>query len=72
MSELDQLKQRIIDSQYEGVETAHIREDYEPIGQQMISDICSSGKFISQRSRGVFDVNDGPWKIWAVEFQPKF
>jgi hypothetical protein len=71
VSEIEQLKQRIIDSAYDGVETAHIRDDYEPIGQGMISDLCTSGKFWTQREVGRFGVWDGPWKIWAIEFKPR-
>lgn len=70
MSEIEELKKRIIDSYYDGLETAHIRDDYEPIGQQMISQLCSSGEFWQQRAPGNFGVWDGPWKIWASEFKP--
>lgn len=71
MSELNQLKERIKASAFDGLETSIIRDDYEPAGQMMISQLCESGDFVSHRSKGDFGLNDGPWKVWAVEFAPK-
>lgn len=68
MSELDQLKKRIDDSGLDGVETAHIRDDYEPVGQMMIQDICATGKYVQRKVPvGGFDQK---WKVFAKENQP--
>ena len=71
MSEIEQLKKRIIESGHEGIKTAFIRDDYEPIGQQMINDLCDTGNFVSHRT---FEggLMTGPWTVWAKEFAPKF
>lgn len=50
MSELEQLKTRINDSANEGVETAHIREDYEPAGAMMISTLTNSGEYVQRKT----------------------
>lgn len=70
MSEIEQLKKRIRDAGFDGLETSIIRDDYAPIGQMMISQLCESGEFISQRSQGEFGFHDGPWKVWARAFTP--
>ena len=49
MSEIEQLKKRIDDSRKWGVETAAIREDYEPIGQLLINDLCASGEYVQRK-----------------------
>lgn len=74
MSELEQLKQRIIKANYEGLETSIIRDDYSPAGQLMINELCESGEFFSQRKpdETLYGINGGPWKVWASEFKPIF
>jgi hypothetical protein len=71
MSEIEELKKRIKDAGYAGLETAIIREDYEPVGQMMIRQLTESGQFISQRSPGSYGIWDGPWKVWSTEFSPR-
>lgn len=73
MSEIEQLKKRIKNSNYDGIETSVIRDDYEPAGQMMINQLVESGEFITHRSMGEFiGLYDGAWKIWAKNFSPKF
>jgi len=69
MSELDQLKKRIFESGEDGIETAHIRDDYEPAGDMMINVLTESGKFVSRR---VMDDNgiDSRWKIFPNGLEP--
>ena len=69
MSEIDTLKKRIFESGSDGVETAHIRDDYEPTGDMMINVLTESGKFVSRR---VQDGNgiDSRWKIFANGLEP--
>ena len=68
MSEIEQLKKRIDDSGTSGVETAHIRDDYEPIGQKMIQDICASGGYVQRKAPpGLFDQK---WKVFKKGKEP--
>ncbi len=70
MSEIEQLKKRISEANYDGITTAIIKDDYEPIGQMMISQLVESGEFISRRdTAGLLDM---PWKVWAKGFEPRF
>lgn len=71
MSEIDILKKRIIDSGYDGVETSQIRDDYSPVGQKIINQLCDSGDFWQQRSPSGLGLHTGPWKIWGIRFRPK-
>ena len=62
MSEIEQLKQRIDASGREGVETAHIRDDYEPIGATMIRDLCAVGDYVQRKvPPGGYDQK---WKVF--------
>jgi hypothetical protein len=62
MSEIDQLKKRIDDSSTRGVETALIRDDYEPVGAAMIRDICAGGEYVQRKvPMGGFDQK---WKVF--------
>ena len=70
MSEIDQLKERIENSRTEGVETAHIRDDYEPAGQMMINNLVLSGEFITRREATNIRGGRGEWKIFAVGYEP--
>lgn len=49
MSEIEQLKQRIDQSLYDGIATSIIRDDYEPIGQMMINDLVQTGEYVTLR-----------------------
>lgn len=69
MSELRQLKDRIEESGPNGVETAHVHDDYEPAGKMMIRMLINSGEFITRR------VMDGDgigsrWKIFKAGQNP--
>lgn len=50
MSELKQLEKRINDSGAAGIETAHIRDDYEPAGAMMISLLTDSGNYVQRKT----------------------
>jgi hypothetical protein len=66
MSEIEQLKNRIDKSGIEGIPTAQIRDDYEPIGAQMIRDLTASGGYITARvQKGLID---SEWRIFPSEF----
>jgi hypothetical protein len=69
MSEIEQLKKRIKDSGYEGITTAIIKDDYEPVGQMMITRLVDSGEFVSRRDNPGIGVT-GIWKVWARGFEP--
>ena len=49
VSELEQLQKRIDKSGIAGVETAHIRDDYEPAGQMMINSLVESGEYVTRK-----------------------
>jgi hypothetical protein len=68
MSELEQLKTRIKDSGPEGVETAHIRDDYEPAGDMMIAGLIDSGEFITRRAPA--HSFDSKWRIFISGMEP--
>ena len=68
MSELDQLKRRIDESGKSGVETAQIRDDYEPAGAMMIQNICASGEYIQRKvPPGMYDQK---WKVFKKGMEP--
>ena len=68
MDEIEQLKKRINESSIIGVETAHIREDYEPVGQMMINRLTESGEYVQRRTPAQsFDLK---WRIFKKGFEP--
>ena len=68
MSEVEQLKQRINESGSSGVETAHIRDDYEPVGAMMIYDICATGDYVQRKvPPGGYDQK---WKVFKKGLEP--
>ena len=68
MSEVEQLKKRIDDSGCEGVETKHIRDDYEPVGAMMIHDICAGGDYVQRKvPPGGYDQK---WKVFKRGNEP--
>ena len=69
MSELQQLKDRIEESGRDGVETAHVRDDYEPAGDMMIKRLVSSNEFVTRRVTS-FDGLDSRWKIFKAGLEP--
>ena len=66
MSEIEQLKKRIKDANYDGLTTAVINDDYEPAGKLMTMRLVDSGEFVSRRD----GMGQGEWKVWAKEFAP--
>lgn len=68
MSELEQLKKRINDSGVDGVETAHIREDYEPVGALMIANLTDSGEYVQRKAP--MHSFDQKWKIFKKGNEP--
>ena len=68
MSELEQLQKRIDTSGSDGVETAHIRDDYEPVGAAMIRDLCATGEYVQRKvPAGGFDQK---WKVFKKGTEP--
>jgi len=68
MGEIDQLKKRIDDSGVDGVETAHIREDYEPAGQMMINSLTDSGEYVQRRTPA--HSFESKWRIFKKGNEP--
>ena len=68
MSELEQLKRRIVNANADGVLTGQIRDDYEPAGQMMIQGLCAGGKYVQRKGFG--DSFDQKWRIFKKEFAP--
>ena len=69
MSELDQLKERIINKGLSGIETAIVRDDYEPAGDLMIKNLVDSGKFITRRVTTPAGF-DSKWMIFNKGCEP--
>ncbi len=68
MSEIDQLKVRIDNSGLSGIETAIIRNDYEPIGDLMIRSLRDSGEYVTRKvPPGMYDQK---WKIFKAGMEP--
>lgn len=68
MSELNQLKTRIDDSGMDGIETAIIRDDYEPAGDMMIRGLLDSGEYVSRKAP-MYSF-DAKWKIFKSGMEP--
>lgn len=68
MSEIDQLKNRIELAGPQGVKTADIRDDYEPVGQMMIQDLCTTGEYVQRQGFGYG--YDQTWRIFKRGMEP--
>ena len=68
MSELDKLKSRIDASKGRGIETATIRDDYAPVGGQMIRELCASGDYVQLEVP--FQGYNQRWKIFKKGMEP--
>jgi len=68
MMEIEQLKKRINDSGVNGVELAHIRDDYEPAGDMMIRYLTDSDEYV-QRKTPAHNF-DQKWCIFKRESKP--
>lgn len=68
MGELEQLKKRIDDSGFVGVENAHIRDDYEPVGGVMLQTLTCSGGYV-QRKVPPHSFTQ-KWRIFKKGYEP--
>lgn len=68
MNEFKQLKKRIDESKFKGVETAHIRDDYNPIGTVMLSLLTDSGEYVQRKI--LIHNYTRKWKIFKKEYKP--
>ena len=68
MSELEQLKKRIDSSGTNGILTAHVREDYDPIGDIMMKDLMESGEYVQRKGNLLY--NDNQWRIYKKGNEP--
>jgi len=68
MIEIDQLKKRIDDSGKGGIETARIRDDYEPVGDLMMHKLIESGEYVQRKVPP--GCHDQEWLIFKKEFKP--
>ena len=68
MSEIEQLKKRIDDSGFEGVLTAHIRDDYEPAGDMMMHGLLESGEYVQRKTP--MHSFDAKWRIFKKGMEP--
>ena len=68
MTELEQLKKRIIDSGHLGIETAIIRDDYEPAGDMMMKLLMDTGEFVQRKMPP--NCWEQRWRIFHIENKP--
>jgi hypothetical protein len=68
MSEIEQLKERIEKSGTKGVETAVIRDDYEPAGDLMIRQLMNDGDFVSRKTP--MHSFDAKWRVFKAGMEP--
>ena len=68
MSEIEQLKKRIDESGMSGLETAYIRDDYDPAGDLMINHLTGSGEYVT-RKVPMHDFN-AKWRVYKAGMEP--
>jgi hypothetical protein len=68
MSEIDQLKARIDASGNEGIETAIVRDDYEPAGNLMMHSLMESGEYVQYKTPA--HSFDAKWRIFKKGNEP--
>ena len=68
MTEFEQLKKRIDDSGITGVETSHVRDDYEPAGDMMMKTLMKSGEYVQRRTPA--HNYDSKWRIFKKGLEP--
>lgn len=68
MTEIEQLKTRINGSGPVRIETAHIRDDYEPAGQMMINNLTNSGEYVQRKTPA--HSFDSRWRIFKKGSEP--
>ena len=66
--ECEQLQERINQSAMQGVETAHIRCDYDPAGAMMIRTLTESGEYVQRRTPA--QSHDSKWRIFKKGNEP--
>ena len=69
MSEIEQIKKRINDSGPDGVQTAHIRDDYQPAGDLIMLQLLDSGEFVSRKVPKYMDYSM-EWRIFSANMAP--
>ncbi len=68
MSEIQQLRRRVNNSGVDGVLTAHVRDDYDPAGDLMISQLVDSGEFVTRRTPA--NSLQSKWRIFKSGNEP--
>jgi len=68
MSEIEQLKKRIEDSGMDGIETARVRDDYEPVGDLMIRQLIDTGNYVTRQAPT--HSFDAKWRIFSSGYAP--
>lgn len=68
MSEVQQLIKRIDESKFDGIPTAHIRDDYEPAGDMMMRDLCADDNYVQRKVPP--HSFEQEWRIFNAEFKP--
>jgi len=68
MSEFEQLKERINNSGSEGIQTAHIMDDYQPAGSKMIRSLTNSGEYVQRKTPA--HSFQAKWRIFKKGFEP--
>jgi hypothetical protein len=68
MSEIEQLKKRIDESGPTGIETAVVRDDYDPAGDMMIRQLVDSGEYITRKAP--MHSLDAKWRIFKTGMEP--
>ncbi len=65
---LEQLKERIDQSGIRGVENAHVREDYEPVGDMMLRTLTDSREYVQRKTP--MRSFDAKWRIFKKGSEP--
>ena len=68
MSEIEQLKHRIDESGPDGIETAIIRDDYEPVGDLMIQQLARSGEYVTRKTP--MHTFYSKWRVFKLGMEP--
>ena len=69
MSEIEQIKKRINDSGPDGVQTARIRDDFQPAGDLIMLQLLDSGEFVSRKVPKYMDYSM-EWRIFSANMAP--
>jgi len=66
--EMEQLKERILNAGFSGIENAHIRDDYKPAGDMMLNSLMESGDYVQRKGFG--HGVDSTWRIFKRGYEP--